>query len=204
MSAPSPTTARSAFWPTFSTPAAQFLENQLLKDVIDRNVHLAAAMWHASQGRNLAGWLPNPDVTSHRLRTFDHTRKTQHPDRCELCGDVFDDDAHRRVMFDPYKVLLRPAGYCGICVGKQKDDPGCFFRKKGKTNKEGLTLAIKAEPVGEGEGGDIMEGIPDRDASGGLALEGPTMSTPAPLSDTKLMPPPPLPVKRGVKRGREE
>ncbi|VBB81737.1 Putative protein of unknown function [Podospora comata] len=191
---------------------AVLLENQVLRDIVDRNIHLAAAMWHASQGRNLAGWLPNPEVISHRLRAFDHSRKTQHPDRCELCDDVFDYEAHKRVMFDPYKVMLRPAGYCGVCVEKYKDDPGCLFRRRGKMDKlgEGVLLpVIKAEVLHEGE--DNMAGIPEmeseREASAGLGLQGPTMSTPAPvqvLSDGELMPPPPVPVKKGVKRMREE
>ncbi|KAK0671535.1 hypothetical protein QBC41DRAFT_385545 [Cercophora samala] len=190
---------------------AVLLENQILRDIVERNVQLAAAMWHASQGRNLAGWLPNPDVISHRLRAFDHTKKTQHPDRCELCDDVFDSDTHKRVMFDPYKVVLRPAGYCAVCVDKHKDDPECLFRKKGKTDKrgEGHVPVIKPE---SGLCEDVdMGGIPsvkgEREATAGLGLQGPTMSTPAPpapLSDAELMPPPPLPAKKGVKRARRE
>ncbi|KAK4173884.1 hypothetical protein QBC36DRAFT_193606 [Triangularia setosa] len=186
---------------------AVLLENRRLKEIVDRDVQLAAALWHASQGRNLAAWLPNPEVIGYRLRAFDHSKKTQHPDRCELCDDVFDSENRKRIMFDPYKVVLRPAGYCALCVEKHKDDPECLFRKTGRTEKQNDGMAsIKTEPDLLDHGEEVAVGIiPSiEDVTGlqpeqfsGLSLQGPTMSTPAPptrLSMTPLlMPPPPLP-----------
>ncbi|KAK4198328.1 hypothetical protein QBC40DRAFT_331679 [Triangularia verruculosa] len=193
------------------------LENAEMKAIVERNDQVAAALWRASQGRNLANWLPNSEVIGHRLRAFDHSIKTQHPDRCELCDEIFDNDKRKRIMYDPYKVHLRPAGYCGHCVDKYKDDPECLFRKTGKTDKQlDDLIIIKPEPEAQVEGEGAALGI--MPAIEGLGLRGPTMSTPATsdrrsttpvrfvaplLSDEELMPPPPLPPGRmeGSERG---
>ncbi|KAK0714445.1 hypothetical protein B0T21DRAFT_250714, partial [Apiosordaria backusii] len=174
---------------------AVLLENPQLKDIVERNIQLAAALWHASQGRNLAGWLPNPDMIGTRLRAFDHSKKTQHPDRCELCDEVFDNENRRRVMYDPYKVVLRPAGYCGLCVEKHKDEPDCIFRKTGKAEKQpsGL-ITMENEPniEGEAEQESVPPGVELQlpEQAGGLDLQGPTLSTPAPPERLSMPPPP--------------
>ncbi|KAJ4337535.1 hypothetical protein N0V85_009906, partial [Neurospora sp. IMI 360204] len=52
---------------------------------------------------------------------FDHTRKTQHPDRCECCDEVFDDERWAKRVFNPFKVVVRPAAWCRRCVEGKKN-----------------------------------------------------------------------------------
>ncbi|KAK3953809.1 hypothetical protein QBC32DRAFT_209287 [Pseudoneurospora amorphoporcata] len=47
---------------------------------------------------------------------MDHTRKTQHPDRCECCDEVFDEERWAKRVFNPFKVVVRPAAWCRRCV----------------------------------------------------------------------------------------
>ncbi|KAK4158862.1 hypothetical protein QBC43DRAFT_348336 [Cladorrhinum sp. PSN259] len=114
------------------------LEDANLRQIINGTPLIAAALWYASQGRNLANWLPDSRVISERHNNFDHSKKTQHPERCELCDETFDGRNRKRVMYDPHKILMRPAGYCLACVEKSKGESRSIFRKRGKTDREGI------------------------------------------------------------------
>ncbi|KAK4183624.1 hypothetical protein QBC35DRAFT_393482 [Podospora australis] len=111
---------------------AVLLEHPHLLNLVDSIDSIAAGLWRASNGQNLAGWLPNVKVKT--FLGFDHTKKTQHPDRCELCDELFDDANRKRVMYDPHKVITRPAGYCGVCVEKHDGDAAPIFRRPGRTD----------------------------------------------------------------------
>ena len=79
---------------------------------------------------------------------MDHTRKTQHPDRCECCDEVFDDDRWAKRVYNPFKVVVRPAAWCRRCV-------------EGKTNlntgRRGVGIGGKFE-LGVGGPVDLVGG----------------------------------------------
>ena len=128
-----------------------FLDDENVRLLVDNTVTIAAAIFYASLGRDLAGWLPNGTLIRERHFHFDHSKKTQHPERCELCDETFDAGKRKRAMYDPYKVVMRPAGYCASCVDKADEDPESIFRKKGKSDRDSAVAAedvrIKNEPV---------------------------------------------------------
>lgn len=131
------------------------LEDENVRLLIDSTVTIAAAIFYATLGRNLAGWLPNGTLVRDRHFHFDHSKKTQHPERCELCDETFDARKRKRAMYDPYKIVMRPAGYCASCVDKAGDDPESIFRKKGRTDRDNAVVEgvhIKTEPVEEKQG----------------------------------------------------
>ncbi|KAK3989085.1 hypothetical protein QBC44DRAFT_95300 [Cladorrhinum sp. PSN332] len=145
------------------------LSSSPVKQIIDNTPIIKAALWDASQGRNLAGWLPDRKIIVERHNQFDHTRKTQHPDRCEMCDETFDGAHRKRVMYDPHKIVIRPVAYCLTCVEKADGEPQTIFRKQGKTDREGQGMAaegyarkIKKEPLDDMDllpvGPQIQEG----------------------------------------------
>ncbi|KAK3503262.1 hypothetical protein B0T13DRAFT_392737 [Neurospora crassa] len=84
---------------------------------------------------------------------LDHTRKTQHPDRCEACDEVFDEERWAKRVYNPFKVVVRPAAWCRRCVeGKTNPNaPG-----GGKGGKGGIggrfDLGVGGPMVVDGDG----------------------------------------------------
>ncbi|KAK4220920.1 hypothetical protein QBC38DRAFT_524220 [Podospora fimiseda] len=141
----------------------------IVKDLVDKNRDIQAALWQASQGRDLAGWLPDRRIIVERHNQLDHTKKTQHPDRCETCDDTFDGAQRKRVMYDPHKIVMRPVAYCLSCVVRNEGEKQVIFRKMGKTDRAGGNggLLVGDEGGGEGEVRVKVEGGRGRDRDRG-------------------------------------
>ncbi|KAK3320351.1 hypothetical protein B0T19DRAFT_404855 [Cercophora scortea] len=85
-------------------------------------------------GENTPRWLPSGDAVREICTGFDHSRRTQHPDRCEQCDEVFDDEVHKKALYNPFSVTLRPAAWCAPCVEKNPDMP--LWRAGGDEEKK--------------------------------------------------------------------
>ena len=86
---------------------------------------------------------------------LDHTRKTQHPDRCECCDEVFDDERWAKRVYNPFKVVVRPAAWCRRCVeGKQNLNTG----KRGVGIGGRFELGVGGGGLVDLVGGDGVEG----------------------------------------------
>ncbi|KAK5651859.1 hypothetical protein OQA88_11628 [Cercophora sp. LCS_1] len=70
-----------------------------------------------------------PDTSIRRVACgFDHAHKSQHPDRCGHCNEVFDDQTNRKAMYSPFEGALRPVTYCSECVGKGENEEVPLWR----------------------------------------------------------------------------
>ncbi|EDO65356.2 hypothetical protein GE21DRAFT_9538 [Neurospora crassa] len=90
---------------------------------------------------------------------LDHTRKTQHPDRCEACDEVFDEERWAKRVYNPFKVVVRPAAWCRRCVeGKTNPNaPGGGKGGKGGIGGRfdlGVGGPVVVDGDGEGEGAE--------------------------------------------------
>jgi len=59
---------------------------------------------------------PAPDAVRRVSTEFDHSHKSQHPDRCANCLGVFDEKKSRKAMYNPFVASTRPHTYCLPCV----------------------------------------------------------------------------------------
>ncbi|KAK4442120.1 hypothetical protein QBC34DRAFT_313757, partial [Podospora aff. communis PSN243] len=77
--------------------------------------------------------------TVHDLSSgLDHTRKSQHPDRCAHCHGVFDvAKTLKKGMYNPFFAAVRPASYCAPCVDKNAKSTIPLWRMEPLSIKEG-------------------------------------------------------------------
>lgn len=89
---------------------------------------------------------------------LDHTRKTQHPDRCEACDEVFDEERWAKRVYNPFKVVVRPAAWCRRCV-EGKTNPNAPGGGGGKGGIGGrFDLGVGGPVVVDGDGAEGAEG----------------------------------------------
>ena len=80
-------------------------------------------------GTTISSYTPNfspdgspssPSESNETMRNLsiglDHTHRSQHPDRCTHCHEVFNDTRNQRGMYNPFALTVRPATYCVACV----------------------------------------------------------------------------------------
>ncbi|KAK3367771.1 hypothetical protein B0H63DRAFT_565671 [Podospora didyma] len=140
-------------------------------------------MFQISMGVDPSRWLP---MSGEQVREvtmgFDHTHKTQHPDRCASCNECFDDKNMKKAMYTPFMVVARPAAYCLHCVKKHDPNDKPFWRER---DDESSSLArVKKDLSAATE--DVANKIKQEENSS---------PSPGRLAAT--------PVKRGQKRARE-
>ncbi|KAK1753705.1 hypothetical protein QBC47DRAFT_430607 [Echria macrotheca] len=68
----------------------------------------------------------------------DHSHRSQAPDRCAHCAEVFDGDKNKRAMWNPFEGAWRPATFCWECVRGNEEGGAPLWRipAKGATRKE--------------------------------------------------------------------
>ncbi|KAK3492082.1 uncharacterized protein B0T23DRAFT_441486 [Neurospora hispaniola] len=143
-----------------------------LRQVVDQCPMLGTDVFKVQLGDNSSSFMPpttiklgnvpggGGDVEELKAKHFgptcsrlDHTRKTQHPDRCEACDEVFDEERWAKRVYNPFKVVVRPAAWCRRCVeGKTNPNaPG-----GGKGGKGGIggrfDLGVGGPVVVDGDG----------------------------------------------------
>ncbi|KAM7212683.1 hypothetical protein V8F06_011934 [Rhypophila decipiens] len=99
-----------------------FKEKELLA-FVDVCPRFGTDMFKLMLGHNPSKWFPSANVARAMCTELDHKRKTQHPDRCEVCNDVFDEDRVRKAMYNPFSVAVRAGAWCATCVNKPADAP---------------------------------------------------------------------------------
>ena len=96
-----------------------FSHAQFFHQISEQFPYFAKHIFQAILGYNESTWVPGKDVARATCATLDHTKKTQHPDRCDSCLEVFGHDAPKS-MYNPFKVAVRPCAWCVKCVDKNK------------------------------------------------------------------------------------
>ncbi|KAK0713555.1 hypothetical protein B0T26DRAFT_753646 [Lasiosphaeria miniovina] len=104
-------------------------------------------IFRLTMGSNLSNWLPGDTATRATCTTIDHTRKTQHPDRCANCQECFDEGFYPKAMYNPFQVIVRPAAYCTSCVRKNRDNPQPLWRQEPKAAPKQLGPGVAPKPV---------------------------------------------------------
>ncbi|KAM7185798.1 hypothetical protein V8F33_012188 [Rhypophila sp. PSN 637] len=99
-----------------------FKEKELLA-FVDVYPRFGTDMFKLMLGHNPSKWFPLANVARAMCTELDHTRKTQHPDRCEGCKDVFDEVKVRKAMYNPFSVAVRAGAWCATCVNRPADAP---------------------------------------------------------------------------------
>ncbi|KAK3314137.1 hypothetical protein B0H66DRAFT_630542 [Apodospora peruviana] len=124
-----------AVWTAFSTSAeptrlqsllCQFVwagrdrllhgESGVFRELVDKQPMFGAAMFKVMLGENLSGWIPDAEQVKQVCMGFDHSRKTQHPDRCAKCEEVFDEAQVRKALYHPFRAAVRAPAWCAPCV----------------------------------------------------------------------------------------
>lgn len=67
-------------------------------------------------GTTISAYTPGHDAMRRISVALDHTHRSQHPDRCTHCNEVFNDTKNQRGMYNPFELTVRPATYCAVCV----------------------------------------------------------------------------------------
>ncbi|KAK3936042.1 hypothetical protein QBC46DRAFT_270445 [Diplogelasinospora grovesii] len=89
-------------------------------NLADRVPQFGTDIFKLMLGNNTSQWIPSAEAVRDACTGFDHTRKTQHPDRCEWCDEVFDEVKNKKAMYNPFKAVTRPVAWCEPCVDAKK------------------------------------------------------------------------------------
>ncbi|KAK3346339.1 hypothetical protein B0T25DRAFT_612762 [Lasiosphaeria hispida] len=79
-------------------------------------------------GKSEANYLPEPTDINKIAVKITHGHRSQHPDRCVHCNDVFDDNRSRKAAFNPFEATVRHATYCSNCVLKNQESDVPLWR----------------------------------------------------------------------------
>ena len=107
-----------------------------LRTVADSCPMFGNTIFKLMLGQASTSFPPGGDTITKMSAGLDHTQKTQHPDRCAHCHDVFDEKRAKKGMFNPFAAVTRPATYCVQCVKKNLDDPTPLWRIEPVNKKE--------------------------------------------------------------------
>ncbi|KAK0610672.1 hypothetical protein B0T17DRAFT_121324 [Bombardia bombarda] len=89
-------------------------------------------MFKLMLGQTTCEWLPKIESGQHvsslnkAATALDHTKRTQHPDRCYECMGTFDmkiSPPRIRAVYHPFEAKVRPLAWCNHCVDKYKEAP---------------------------------------------------------------------------------
>lgn len=92
-------------------------------------------MFKLMLGQNSCKWFPSNNIARTMCASLDHSRKTQHPDRCEGCDEVFDEAKVRKALYNPFNVAVRAGAWCAPCV-KKHQGPAPLWRTPGNKDEE--------------------------------------------------------------------
>lgn len=93
-------------------------------------------MFKLMLGHNPCQWFPSANISRTMCTSLDHSRKTQHPDRCECCDEVFDEAKIRKALYNPFNVIVRTGAWCAPCVEKHKGDAPLWRTPAAKDDDE--------------------------------------------------------------------
>ncbi|KAM7190434.1 hypothetical protein V8F20_009717 [Naviculisporaceae sp. PSN 640] len=100
----------------------------------DQYPRFGTDMFKMMLGHNPCKWFPS-NISRTMCVTLDHSRKTQHPDRCEGCDDVFDEAKVRKALYNPFNVAVRASAWCAPCVQKHQG-PAPLWRTPGNEEEK--------------------------------------------------------------------